>query len=142
MSNPTRRQRCGFSFVELIAATAVLAIVIVPATQLLAKSMTQRREMERRRIMTLLAIRTIEEQMSVINAGFTTAQQSSTFAALGLAEIAYEITRTDAVSAGGIPDLLMAIIVKVWFDEDGDVTLDSGETVVELRTLMARSVES
>lgn len=142
MSIPIRRQRRGFSFVELIAATAVLAIVIVPATELLAESMTQRREMERRRIMTLLAIRTVEEQMSVINAGFTTAQQSGTFAQLGLGEIAYEITRSDSISAGGIPDSLMVIIVKVWFDEDGDVTLDSGETVVELHTLMARSVES
>ena len=141
MNTPIRRQRRGFSFVELIAATVVLAIVIVPATQLLAESMTQRREMERRRNMTLLAIRTIEEQMSVINAGFTSAQQSGTFASLGLTEIAYEITRTDSASAGGIPDSLMAIVVKVWFDENGDVTLDSNETVVELRTLMARSVE-
>ena len=142
MSIRKEQQRRGFSFVELIAATAVLAIVIVPATQLLAESMTQRREMERRRNMTLLAIRTIEEQMSVVNAGFTPTQQSGTFATLGLAQIAYQITRTDSASAGGIPDLLMSITVKVWFDEDGDVTPDSSETLVELRTLMARSVES
>ncbi len=142
MNSPMKSRRRGFSFVELIAATAVLAIVIVPATELLADSMALRREMERNRTMVLLAIRTVEEQMSVINAGFTTAQQFGTFASLGLPEIAYQIIRDDQTSAGGIPDTLMAITVRVWSDDDADVVHDSDETVVELHTLMARSVES
>ena len=136
-----KSRRRGFSFVELIAATAVLAIVIVPATELLANSMVLRREMERNRTMVLLAIRTVEEQMSVINAGFTAGQQSGTFASLGLPKIAYQVTRTDQASAGGIPDTLMAITVKVWSDDDADVVQDANETVVELHTLMARSIE-
>ncbi len=134
--------RRSFSFVELIAATAVLAIVIVPATKLLADSMALRREMERNRTMVLLAIRTVEEQMSVINAGFTTAQQSGTFASLGLPKIAYQVTRSDLTSAGGIPDTLMAITVKVWSDDNADLVQDANEAAVELHTLMARSVES
>lgn len=131
----------GFTFVELIAAIFVLAVTLVPATQFLAKSMTLRRELERDRNMVLLAIQTIEEQMSVINGGWTTAQQTGTFASQGLPNLAYEIVRSDAATDGGISDLLMAIIVRVWSDDDGDQQIDAGESVVELQTKMARSVE-
>jgi hypothetical protein len=80
--------------------------------------------------------------MAVINAGFTAAQETGTFASQGLPEIAYEIVRTDATSAGGIPGLLMAISVRVWHDENGNLSADSNEAAVELNTKMARSVES
>ncbi len=135
------RHSRGFTFVELIAAIFVLAITLVPATQFLADSMTLRRDLERDRNMVLLAIQTIEEQMSVINGGWTTAQQTGTFASQGLPDLAYEIVRSDAAADGGISDLLMAIIVRVWSDDDGDQQLDAGETSVELQTKMARSVE-
>jgi hypothetical protein len=128
--------------VELIAAIVVLAICIVPATKYLADSMTLRRELETDRVLVMLAIQTIEQQMAVINGGFAAAQKSGTFATQGLPEIAYEIVRTDAASAGGIPDLLMAISVRVWHDENGNLSADSNEAAVEVHTKMARSVES
>lgn len=137
-----QRQRRSFTFVELIAATVVLAICIVPATKYLADSMALRRELEIDRTLVLLAIQTVEQQMAVINGGFTAAQETGTFASQGLPEIAYKIVRTDAASAGGIPGLLMAIAVRVWHDENGDLALDSNEAAVELHTKMARSVES
>jgi prepilin-type N-terminal cleavage/methylation domain-containing protein len=133
--------RRGFSFVELIAAISIMAITIVPATQYLAESMILRRRLERDGILVTLAIKTIEEQMAVINGGFTTAQTTGTFAAQGFPELGYEIVRTDAVAQGGIPDLLMAVMVRVWSDDDGDVVIDTGESVVELNTKMARSIE-
>lgn len=137
-----QRQRRSFTFVELVAAIVVLAICIVPATKYLADSMTLRRHLEMDRTLVLLAMQTIEEQMAVINGGFTTAQETGTFASQGLPEIAYEIVRTDAASEGGIPDLLMAIAVGVWHDENGNLTIDANEALVELYTKMARSIES
>ena len=137
-----RRRQRGFTFVEVIAATAILAICIVPATKYLADSMTLRRHLETDRTLVLLAIQTIEEQMAVINAGFTIAQESGTFASQGLPEIAYEVVRSDASAGGGIPDLLMAISVRVWSDENGNLVHESNEAMVELHTKMARSIES
>ncbi len=137
-----QRVRRGFTLVEVIAATAILAICIVPATKYLADSMTLRRELERERTLVILAIQTIEEQMAVINAGFTTAQQTGTFASQGFPEIAYEIVRTDQATDGGIPGLLMTIAVSIWSDDNGNLLLDSDEAVVELHTTMARSIES
>lgn len=131
----------GFSYVELIAAIMILTITIVPATQYLTESMALRRRLERNGALIVLAIQTTEEQMAAINSGFTTSQTSGTFAAQGFPEFAYEYIRTDATSDGGVPDLLMAIIVRVWADDDGDVVLDSDESVVTLHTKMARSVE-
>ncbi len=75
--HPKRR---GFTFVELIAAIAVLAIAIVPATQYLTESMTYRRYLERSRALGILAIQTIENQMAVINGGFITGNDTGTFA--------------------------------------------------------------
>lgn len=136
-----KRNRRSFTFVELIAAIAILAITIVPATQYLAGSMTLRRRLERNSVMVMLAIQTIEQQMAVINAGFTTAQETGTFVSQGHPEIAYERIRTDGTAQGGIPDLLMVITVRVWSDDNGNVLLDAGESVVELHTKMARSIE-
>jgi hypothetical protein len=135
------QKRRSFTFAELIAAIAVMAITIVPATKYLTDSMTLRRRLERDRILLTLAIRTIEQQMAVINGGFTTTHETGTFAADGFADIAYEIDRTDAAGQGGIPDLLMVIAVKVWSDDDADVLHDANEASVELHTKMARSIE-
>ena len=138
---PTAKRKHSFTFVELIAAMVVLAIAIVPATQYLTESMTLRRRLERDRVMVALAIQIIEDQMAVINGGFTAAQVTDTLAAQGFPELAYEITRTDATIDGGIPGLMMAISVRVWDDSDADLVFDAGESDVELHTKMARSVE-
>ncbi len=140
MNVPARPR--SFTFVELVAAIAILGICIVPATQYLTDSMTLRRRLEQDRFLVTLAIQTIEEQMAVINGGFTTTQQTGTFAGQGLPDIAYTILRTDASAQGGIPGLLMAITVRVWSDEDSDLVLDVNEATVELHTKMARSLES
>ena len=137
-----RKRHRAFTFVELVAATVILAIAIVPATQYLTDSMTLRRRLERDGYMVALAIQTIEQQMAVINGGFTTTQVVDTFAAQGLPEIAYEVTRTDSTIDGGIPDLVMVITVRVWADTNANLTVDPGESVVELNTKMARSIES
>lgn len=132
----------GFTFIELIGAIAVLAIAVVPATKYLTDSMTLRRRLEWDQILVRLAVQTIEEQMSVINAGFTTASQNGTFSAQGHPGVAFQVIRTDSASAGGVPDLLMAISVRVWLDANSNGSLDSAERVVELNTKMARSIES
>ena len=134
-------KRRGFTYVELIAAIAVLAIAIVPATQYLTESMTYRRYLERSRALGILATQTIENQMAVINGGFTTANVTGTFASQGFPEVAYKVVRTDAASEGGIPNLLMVIHVRVWSDDDGDLIFDATESDVELHTKMARSIE-
>lgn len=137
----TIRRKRSFTFVELIAAITILAITIVPATQYFALSMTLRRRLERDGILVTLAIQTIEQQMAVINGGFSTTQTTGTFAAQGFPGLAYEINSTDSATQGGIPDLLMVITVRVWSDDNGDLILDAGESVVELNTKMARSIE-
>ena len=137
-----RRRQRGFTFVELIAATAILAICIVPATKYLADSMTLRRQLETDRTLVLLAIQTIEEQMAVINGGFTTTDEKGTFASQGLPTLAYKVRRRDASKHGGIPGLLMAIEVEIWEDTDGDLHRDPDEPRVKLHTKMARSIES
>ena len=119
----------------------VLAITIVPATKYLTESMATRRRLERNGVLVALAIQTIEQQMAVINGGFTTTQTSGNFSAEGFPEFAFELIRTDSTSEGGIPDLVMAVTVRVWADDDGDLMLDPDESVVEFNTKMARSVE-
>jgi hypothetical protein len=134
-------KRRSFTFAELIAAIALMAIAIVPATKYFTDSMTLRRRLERDRVLLTLAIQTIEQQMAVVNGGFTTTHETGTFAAQGLAEIAYEVDRTDAAGQGGIPDLLLVIAVKVWSDDDADGLYDAHEASVGLHTKMARSIE-
>ncbi len=139
MSFPHNRR--SFTFVELIAATAVLAITIVPATKYLADSMTLRRRLERDRVMVILAIQTIEQQMAVINGGFTTTDEKGTFASQGSPTLAYRVRRRDASNRGGIPGLLMVIEVEMWEVTDGVLHRDPYESRFKLYTKMARSIE-
>ena len=113
--SPSQRHR-GFTFVELIAAIALLAITIVPATQYFANSMKLRRDLERDRAMVLLATQLVEAQMCTAYGSFTTAYVVNTFASQGLPDVAYKIRRSDSAYYDGIPDLLMTIRVRVWTD--------------------------
>jgi len=136
-----RKRRC-FTFLEVLAATAVLAICLIPATQYMAKSMSLRRRLEQDKIMVMLAVQTIEHHMAAINWSFSNTQETGTFASQGQTDLAYEVVSTDSAIEGGIPGHLMAISVSVWFDENSNLVHDANEAIVELNTAMARSIGS
>lgn len=136
----TNNHYSAFTFVELVAAIFILTIVIVPATKHLADSMTMRRELEVNRKMTILAVQAIEEQMTVVNNNFVFVNESGNFSLQGMPEFAYQHIRSDTYASGGIPDLLMTITVKIWHDKNNDLIQDAAEPLVELHTIMARSI--
>lgn len=138
---PNARRR-AFTFVELVAAIFILGICIVPATQYLTASLTLRRGFERDRILTTLAIQTIETEMARVYGAFEIGTETGTFAASGFPDFAYQITRTDASAQGGIPGLLATISVQVWSDDDNDSVLDASEADVAFYTKVAWSFES
>ena len=132
----THRLR-GTTLLELIAATALSAMVIVPATALMRDGLDLSRRVERQGVMTALCVGKLEQQLALSTASFLAGGSSGDFSGEGYPELRYTITASDDSSDGGIPDRLMAISATVWHDADGDSSLDAGETQVNFSTKTA-----
>jgi hypothetical protein len=88
----------------------------------------------------LYGVRTMEEQLAIVAAGWTQGSISGDFAAEGHANIRYAGTRSDNGGSGGITNRLMAISVTAYYDDDGDDALDAAEPQISFTTKISRLV--
>ncbi|REJ69003.1 MAG: hypothetical protein DWQ31_06160 [Planctomycetota bacterium] len=135
---PIRRTRSGQTLIELVAATTMMAIAIVPGLELMRDGVRVSRELEAASAMTTLCVSKLEEHLADSAAAWTTTTTSGNFASEGYASLRYSVTRSDEASDGGITNRLMALSVTVWEDADGDTTLDAEESQVTFSTKVAR----
>jgi len=130
-----RKPRSGFSLLELIAATALVALTIVPALSLMRDAMAQSRAMNRRNLLAIYAVQKLEEQSAFAMQYWTNATDEDNFAAYG-----HHLSRSDAVADGGIVDRLARIQVIVFDDVDGNLLPGANELQVQFRTKVAKLV--
>ncbi len=135
-----RKPRSGFSLLELIAATALVASTIVPALSLMRDAMAQSRAMNRRNLLAIYAVQKLEEQSAFAMQYWTNVTDEDNFAAYGHPEIGFNLSRSDAVSDGGIVGRLARIQVVVFDDVDGDLLPGANELQVQFRTKVAKLV--
>lgn len=124
--------------VEMIAATALVAGVVVPTTAVLRDAMQQSREAVRRQFLANYAVRTLEDQASFAMRNWAAATVAGSFAAEGHPRVRYVVDRSDSPADGGIAGRLMNIQVTVYDDDDGDSALDAAELQVTFRTKVAK----
>jgi hypothetical protein len=133
-------RQSGTTLLELIAAVALSALVIVPATAMMRDGLELSRKAERQGVMTTLCVGKLEQYLALTTAGFQPAAASGNFGSEGYPELRYTVTADDGAASGGIPGRLMAISATVWYDADGDGALDAGETQVNFSTKTASLV--
>lgn len=130
----------GFSLLEMVAASALVALALVPALSLMRDAMANSREMGTRSLLANYAVRILEEQTALAVANWVNETVVGNFSADGYANIRYTLTKSDAAGSGGLVGRLMHIQVTVFDDEDGDLSPDVDETQVSFRNKVAKLV--
>ena len=135
-----RTPRTGNSIIEVVAASVILATALVPALRMMRDSLSVSRDVELADAMATFCSSKLEETLQSVCGVWNTSTGSGDFAAQGYSQLKYQVTKSDQVSDGGIPNRLMAITAEVWQDLDNDSTLDANEHKVRFSTKLAKSV--
>ena len=125
---PRRTRRTGLTLMEVLVASALLGIALVPAFDMVTRGMVLARDVVVRSRAVFLAEREMETALAAAaqNFGTSLAKQS---ADLG---DGYRATVTETVSG-----LKKTLAVQVGFDTDRNRTLSSGEVLVTFATVVA-----
>jgi len=133
-----RRVRRGYSLLEVVLASAICASALVPALAILRDGILAAETIDKRHMLLLYGVRTMEEQLAIVGASWTLGSASGDFASEGHANIRYDLTRSDDASDGGITNRLMAITVTAYSDDNGDDTLDTNEPQITFSTKISK----
>lgn len=138
MISVAQRRRHGFSLVEMIAATALMAGTLAPALAIMRDAMAISRECTTRTLLANYAVQVLESQSALVMQNWTNETATGNFATDGHSTLKYEAVKSDAPASGGLADRLMHIQVTVYEDIDSDSIADAGEMKVKFRTKVAK----
>jgi len=136
-STAYRSRRPAQTLLELIAASTLVAVAMVPALKLIREGLKLGRETEAQQLIATYGVSKMEEHLAQVAAAWDTADEQGDFSADGNGTIHYEVTRTESAAEGGIDERLMVISVDVWEDADGDSNRDADELQANYRTKVA-----
>jgi len=125
---PRRTRRTGLTLMEVLVASALLGIALVPAFDMVTRGMVLARDVEVRSRAVFLAEREMETALAAAaqNFGTSLAKQSQDLGG------GYRATVTETVSG-----LKKTLAVQVGFDTDRNRTLSNGEVLVTFATVVA-----
>ena len=125
---PRRTRRTGLTLMEVLVASALLGIALVPAFDMVTRGMVLARDVEVRSRAVFLAEREMETALATAaqNFGTSLAKQSQDLGG------GYRATMTETTSG-----LKKTVAVQVGFDTDSNGTLSSSEVLVTFATIVA-----
>lgn len=132
------RPRRGFSLVEMVAATALVAGTLAPALVVMRDAMTVSRETTRRQLLANYAVQGLENCAALTMQNWTNGTATSSAAADGHPAIRTQVTKSDSPGNGGLVGRLMHLQLVVYDDADNDSILDANELNVRVRTKIAK----
>ncbi len=135
-----QRRRGGNTLLELVGATTILTIALVPALKMMRDGMRVGRETEMANLMATLAASKLEEHLMRTAAAWNPGTVSGDFAATGYNNLKFAVVMSDDAADGGATDVLMAITSTVWDDRNDDDVWDAGEPRVFYASKQARNV--
>ena len=138
LSARPEKTRRGHTMVELVAATALMAVALVPTLALIRDSIEMSRRTETQYKLATLCVSKLEEHLALGAASWTSISTAGDFSGTGQTTIHFEVDRSDAALDGGIPDQLMAVTITVWEDADDDDVRDSTELQMTLSSKIAK----
>lgn len=140
-------RRSGQTLLELVAATTIIAITLVPALRMMRDAIRIGRETQTSNLLATYAASKLEEYL-LLSAGqwggvpvgtpWGTTTATGNFSADGNATLKFSVVRTDS-APNGISSRLLSITATVWNDVDNDDTLDAGESRSVFASKLARN---
>ncbi len=136
--NPCARRR-GFSLLELLAASTLLTVALVPALRLMRDSMRISRHLEVRECLVTVAMGQLELEAQQMARSWHSHTSILTAPGIesGHPNVLVEVESSDSPSAGGIAGSLASVRVSAFEDRNGNGQLDSGESTVTFATKIA-----
>lgn len=138
MPRLVNRHLPGMTLLELMLATALTALALVPTLNLIRKGIKISSELETRQLTTTYCVSKLEEQLCLAAVNWNSTTSTGNFLSDGYSSLRYQVVTSDAAVDGGITDQLMSVTVVVWEDTDGDSTLDSDELQTSMRSKIAK----
>jgi hypothetical protein len=130
----------GHTLLELVGATTVIALALVPALRLMRDSIRAVSNLERSNLLATFCASKLEEQLQRTAANWVPATITGDFSAEGYPDLKFSVVRSEALADGGIPGDLMSISVTAWEDRLANDTWDAGELQVNFASKLARIV--
>ncbi len=124
---------------ELVAATTIISIALVPALKLMRGNLMNLDNLERNEQLVTLCASVLEKELAITAATWSLDSRSGSIGG-ATPQIRYAITKSDSVSDGGRPGELAIVDVTVWHDSDGGNDLDSGEPRTRFSTKLAKVI--
>ena len=144
--NAIRRRASGIRFgqtmLELVAASMVISIALIPALKFTRSSLRNMERLEQQEFITLLSVSKLEESLALTAGSWDLTSLSGDFSSSGHPNIHYQVSRSDSVTEGGTPGKLAVLRVTVWQDEDGGGDVDADEPQSTISTKLAKVLSS
>ena len=133
-------RRGGTTLLELIAASTVLTVSLVPALGLMRDSLRGSRSLETRECLVTVAMGTLEAESQLMARTWTARHTvlSAPGSECGYPSVLVDVLASDRATDGGIPGRLAVVRTTAFEDVNGNGRLDNNETKVEFVTLVGR----
>jgi type II secretory pathway pseudopilin PulG len=128
-------QRRGFSLLEAMAASGMMAALLVPTLATMRYAMVQSEDATLRRFLAHYAVLKLEEACAEQIANWQSGDAVATFVAT---EFKVATKTSDALADGGVPGRLMVVETVAWFDANGNGSVDAGEAHVNMASKVSR----
>ena len=122
----------GFTLLEILAAIVILSIALIPMMEMLPAALVLDSQLEQKTRVTFLAQRKLEEVKCKAIYDFSP-DYSESATAFPSPDVSFKYVLTDDQGTE-----IKEISVVVWYDEDGNDTIDSDEESIELDTKVAK----
>jgi Tfp pilus assembly protein PilV len=133
-SDRAKRKRTGQSMLELIAATTIIAIALVPALKLMRDSIRIGRQTETANILATFSMSKLEEHLARTAANWNTNTDSGAIPTYN--GLRYQVTKVNEAVGSG----LMRITSVAYEDGNGNGTYDAGERNATFVSKVAKNV--
>ena len=140
---PQQRQRSlvrrGTTLLELVAASTVIAVALVPALRIMRDSLRVSRQLEVREAMATIAMSVLEQEASRVSGQWNmqTTTHRDPGRNSGYPSILAVSTTTDSTKGGGIPGSLAVVDVTAFEDSNRSGTFDANEPSIKFATKIA-----
>ncbi len=140
---PQQRQARGFrrgtTLLELVAASTVIAVALVPALRIMRDSLRVSRQLEVREAMATIAMSVLEQEAARVSAQWNmqTTTHRNPGRSSGYPSILAVSTTMDSLKSGGIPGSLAVVNVTAFEDSNRSGSLDADEPSIKFATKIA-----
>lgn len=132
--------RVGYSLLELVMATALVAGTMAPSLALMRDAMELSETTDQRQLLANYSVSLLEKQLGVVASDWIEQTLTGDLAAEGFADLRYIVVASDNAVDGGMPDQLMSVTSTTYWDANQDDTLNSGELTSVFRTKISKLI--